>query len=75
MPLVKITLQNAIKSALEQQRAKASDDPDSTNSINELADALATAIDTYIKSGTVMTTVVTAGSATAQTGTGVGNIT
>ncbi|MFT5890157.1 MAG: hypothetical protein ACI9Y7_000246 [Dokdonia sp.] len=72
MPLVKATLENAIKALLEEEKAK---EDDGGSSINNIANKLATAIDTYIKSGTVMTTVVTAGSATAQTGTGVGNIT
>lgn len=75
MPLVKTVLKSAIQGALEQQRAKETNDDNSANSINELATALSDAIDAYIKSGTVMTTVATTGSAAAQTGTGVGNIT
>ena len=72
MPLVKATLENAIKALLTEEKSKTGDGSDS---IDNLASKLATAIDAYIKTGTVMTTVVTAGSATAQTGTGVGNIT
>ena len=72
MPLVKATLENAIKALLTEEKAKMGDGSDS---IDNLANKLATAIDTYIKSGTVMTTVATTGSAAAQTGTGVGNIT
>ncbi|MFC4636178.1 hypothetical protein ACFO3O_19885 [Dokdonia ponticola] len=72
MPLVKATLENAIKALLEEEKAK---EDDGSSSIDNIASKLATAIDTYIKSGTVMTTVATTGSASAQTGTGVGNIT
>lgn len=68
MPLVKATLENTLKSILQNT-------VDNSGSIDDFASQLATAIDDYIKSGTVMTTVTTAGSATAQTGTGVGNIT
>ena len=71
MPLVKATLENAIKALLEEEKAK---EDDGSSSIDNIASKLATAIDTYIKSGTVMTTVATTGSASAQTGTGVGNI-
>ena len=72
MPLVKATLENAIKALLTEEKAK---NGDGSDSIDNIASKLATAIDDYIKSGTVMTMVTTAGSATAQTGTGVGNIT
>lgn len=72
MPLVKATLENAIKALLTEEKAKTGDGSDS---IDTIANKLATAIDAYIKSGTVMTNVVTAGSATTQTGTGVGSIT
>lgn len=72
MPLVKSVLENAIKALLTEEKAK---EDDGSSSIDNIASKLATAIDAYIKSGTVMTTVVTAGSATAQTGTGTGSIT
>ena len=71
MPLVKATLKSAIVAAFDER----GEEMDSQAAIDRIADKLATAIDDYIKSGTVMTTVTTAGSATAQTGTGVGNIT
>lgn len=39
-----------------------------------IAQKLANAIDTFVKSGTVNVTVATTGSAAAQTGTGVGTV-
>lgn len=47
---------------------------DGASSIDNIAAKLATAIDTFVKSGTVTTTVATTGSASAQTGTGTGYI-
>ena len=41
----------------------------------DLAKGLANAIEKYVRSGTVTTSVITAGSAVAQTGTGTGTIT
>jgi hypothetical protein len=45
------------------------------NSIDEFAERLSTAIDTYVKTGLVTVTVTTTGSATAQSGGGTGSIT
>ena len=47
---------------------------DSAKTVESVADAMATAIDTYVKTGTVNVTVSTAGGPTAQTGNGTGNI-
>ena len=41
----------------------------------DLANGLANAIEKYVRSGTVTTSVITAGSAVTQTGTGTGAIT
>lgn len=60
MALVKDTLKAGILAAFKAQQKKEAD-PDAA--LNDLADKLATAIDTYIKSGTV-TTVVTGACAT-----------
>tara|TARA_R110000796_G_scaffold63139_4_gene145516 strand:- start:1230 stop:1448 length:219 start_codon:yes stop_codon:yes gene_type:complete len=72
MPLNKASLKTAIKNAFDAE--KESTDP-TIDSIDRIASAIADGIDLYVKSGTVTTTVVTAGSATAQTGTGTGTIT
>lgn len=63
MTLVKTTLQVAIERALQTAQADTSTSPD--NARGALAAALATAIDDYLKTGTV----ITVGSATTQTGT------
>ena len=69
MALVKATLKSAIEAAFKAQSTK-TDNPDSA--LSDLADKLATAIDTFVKSGTVTVAagipVSTAGSAVAQTG-------
>lgn len=52
-----------------------SEEVNATISVNRLAAAMATAIENYVKSGTVNVTVNTTGTAAAQTGTGTGNIT
>lgn len=73
MPLVKDTLKTGIKSLITQMRAKEEIDDD------YFADQLATLIDTYIKSGTVNTTVTgtcaTPSGAGTIAGAGTGNIT
>ncbi len=51
-----------------------SEEVNATTSVNRLAAAMATAIENYVKSGTVNVNVATTGTATAQTGTGIGNI-
>jgi hypothetical protein len=69
MALVKTTLQAAIFKAFKDQQGK-TDNPD--GSLENIADQLATAIENYIKSGTVIVDpgipVSTAGTAAAQTG-------
>ncbi len=79
MPLVKATLQTAIEAAFKAQTSK-TDNPDAA--LSDLADKLATAIDAFVKSGTVTVkagiAVTTTGSPTTQTGattaTGTGTI-
>ena len=66
MALDKETLKSAIQTVLADLSA------DKTPA--DAADALATAIDTFVKSGTVSVDVATTGSATAQTGTGTGSV-
>ncbi|MEN2400583.1 hypothetical protein GKZ90_0012400 [Flavobacterium sp. MC2016-06] len=70
MALNKASLEAAIKSLLTEEKGKT----DSTSSIDNITTKLATAIEAYVKSGTVITTVTTTGSASAQTGTGTGSI-
>lgn len=69
MSLNKPALKNAIKALLTEMSTK------EENSIDEFADRLSTAIDVFVKSGTVTVNVTTTGSATSQTGTGTGAIT
>lgn len=71
MPLNKSVLEQTIKSLLIEEKNKTDD---GASSIDNIAAKLATAIDTFVKSGLVTTTVTTTGSASAQTGTGTGGI-
>jgi len=68
MALNKPQLKTAIKSLMTEMLEK------EENSIDEFAARLSDAIDVFVKSGTVTVNVATTGSATAQTGTGTGNI-
>lgn len=86
MPLQTAVLKATIENALNEQSKqpsrgnpkteleKAADDQ-ILKSNSELAEALSKAIEAFVKSGTVNTTVVTSGSPSSHTGTGVGNIT
>ncbi|MBS7234184.1 hypothetical protein KHA90_24590 [Flavobacterium psychroterrae] len=69
MSLNKAALKIAITTLLTDMLEKES------NSIEEFANRLSSEIEIFVKSGTVMVNVATTGSATAQTGTGTGNIT
>ena len=75
MPLVKNTLESAIFAAFKAQQNK-KDNPD--GALQDLAGKLATAIDNYIKSGDVSTTVTgtcaTPAGAGTITGSGTGKI-
>lgn len=79
MALVKGTLKTAIEAAFKAQSNK-TENPD--DALGDLADKLATAIESFVKSGTVTVSagiaVSTTGSAAAQAGattaTGVGTI-
>jgi hypothetical protein len=71
MGLNKSILQEAIKTFLIEEKNKKDD---GSTSIDNIAEKLAAAIDTFVKSGMVTTTVTTTGSASAQTGTGTGYI-
>ena len=75
MALVKSVLQQAIVTAFSKQAAKQDEGSTPEQAINELAADLATAIDTYIKSGTVNTTVIGSSPSGPVTGTGAGAIT
>jgi len=75
------TLEEAIFKALNDSSNikvnidSSTDNLDKSNSAREeTAKELAKAINIFVKSGTVNTTVTTTGSASAQTGTGVGSI-
>ncbi|KIA93920.1 hypothetical protein [Flavobacterium sp. KMS] len=74
-------LQAAILEALDKSTQISVDVSNGDDNANQskiarekTAEKLATAIDTFVKSGTVNTTVTTTGSASAQTGTGTGKI-
>lgn len=69
MSLNKAALKTAITTLLTDMLEKES------NSIEEFANRLSNEIEIFVKSGTVTVNVATTGSATAQTGTGTGNIT
>ncbi|UPZ17776.1 hypothetical protein [Flavobacterium humidisoli] len=71
MPLNKSALELAIKDLLIKEKAKTDD---GSTSIDNIASKLAEAIDIFVRSGLVTTTVATTGSASAQTGTGTGYI-
>lgn len=70
MALNKSGLEGSIKALLSEEKGKV----DNATSIDNIAAKLASAIEIFVKSGTVNTTVTTTGSAAAQTGTGVGSI-
>ena len=67
-PLLINEIVNVLKKIEKEERSK-------EKARLDLAKGLANAIEKYVRSGTVTTTVVTAGSAVAQTGTGTGTIT
>ena len=69
MPLSAPTLEQQIKAAF-----RAAGNANGEEAEDILAAQLAIAIDTFVKSGTVNTAVVTAGSPSAQAGTGVGAV-
>jgi len=71
MALVKSVLKAEIKSAL-QEMFNTTENPQAA--METYAEKLSTAIDNYIKSGDVNTTVITAGSPTSHTGTGTGKV-
>lgn len=71
MALVKDTLKAAIYAAFAEARTK-TDDPEAA--MNRLADQIATAIDTFVKSGTVSTVVTGTCPAGAVNGTGTGSM-
>ena len=68
MGLNKAGLKEAIKAILTDMLIK------EENSIEEFATRLSDGIDVYVKSGTVSVNVTTTGTATNQTGTGIGTI-
>ena len=70
MPLIKSTLEAGILALA----TRLSTNTDPVQARRDFASQLATLIDTYIKTGTVMVTVATTGSATSQAGTGTGTI-
>lgn len=70
MPLVKTTLESGILALL--QKMKQETDP--VKAEQDFAKDLATLIDTYIKTGTVTTTVIGTSPGGPVTGTGTGSI-
>lgn len=75
MPLVKSALEQMILAAFEKQAGKTDEKDDPKKSREELAADLASAIDTFIKSGTVNTTITGVdGTGSPVTGTGVGSV-
>lgn len=75
MPLVPATLEAAILAALDKQAAKQAEGDDPAASRAEIAADLATAIDTYIKSGLVTVTLAGTSPSGPVTGTGTGAVT
>lgn len=75
MALLKETLKAQILAAFQKQAAKKKETDDPAKSAEELADDLASAIDAYIKTATVNTTVTGASPSGPVTGTGVGSLT
>lgn len=69
MALVKAVLQTAIEAAFNKQATKTAEGDDPAVSVKEIAADLATAIDAYIKSASVLS-VVTGSSATGGPVTG-----
>ena len=70
MALVKATLKTQIENAVKNiDLSNAATDVPAA-----IAQALADAIDTYVKTATVTVTVATTGTAAAQTGTGTGTL-
>lgn len=65
---------NAFKAAIIAIQDEMKDAVDYDQSKEIYAEKLVLAVKQYIMSGTVTTTVATTGSATAQTGTGIGTI-
>lgn len=74
MALVKTVLVAAIEAALNKQAGKTAEGDDPKDSVKEFAADLADAIDVYIKSGTVNSTVVGTSPSGPVTGTAVGTI-
>ena len=71
MPLNKPSLINDIIDVLKKVEKE---EKSKEKARMEFAKGIANAVEKYVKSGTVTTNVVTAGSAVAQTGTGTGTI-
>lgn len=74
MPLNKTVLEQAIKAMFDKQAAKEQTSDDPVVSRQEMAQDLANAIDAYVKSGTVNTTITGVSPSGAVTGTGTGTI-
>jgi len=74
MALNKAILETAIKAVFDQQAAKNQPNDDPAISRQEMAQGLANAIDDYIKSGIVNTTLTGVSPSGAVTGTGIGSI-
>jgi hypothetical protein len=70
------TLETVIKDAFKFNDIPDGDEKNAAKQqYQELAAGLASAIDTFVRSGTVSTTVTTSGTASAQSGTGTGSVT
>lgn len=74
MALNKTVLEQAIKAVFDQQAAKNQTSDDPAISRQEIAKGLANAIEAYVKSGTVNTTITGTATGGAVTGTGTGTI-
>lgn len=72
MSLNKAALKDTLVSLFTNEQ---SEEESPAQSVERLATGIANAVDAFVKSGQVNVTVATTGSATAQSGTGTGNIT
>lgn len=71
MALNKVALKNGIKGILNELKTREDNQADA---IDYFATELSDIIDTYVKAAEVKTQVTTTGSATAQTGVGIGTL-
>ncbi|MES2238854.1 MAG: hypothetical protein V4497_01215 [Bacteroidota bacterium] len=72
MSLNKAKLIDDLRAVLTNEQTE---EVDANESLDRIVKGIATAVDVFVKSGTVSVTVATTGTATSHTGTGTGKIT